>query len=129
MRLTVAHLRVAGTIAGTGLFAFAAILMANYLIGHASPFMPGVISAIVMAAGIFLLRRYGTRGPVDPHRRKGWLFSGLAAAGALAAVAFAAALWVARIHPGPSAACAAPEAIVEVASAGEAKRPARNCGE
>jgi hypothetical protein len=107
MRLTVAHLRIAAIIGGVGLMAFAA-MQGMYLIGYDSPFMPGVVSLLFTAAWIFLLRRYGPRPqqPIDPRRQRVWFLSSLAAAGALAVIGMAAALWMgahaARAVPCPA---------------------------
>jgi drug/metabolite transporter (DMT)-like permease len=104
MRPTVAHLREAAIVGGLGLTAFA-VMHATYLIGYDSPFMPGAISLIFVALWIFLLRRYGPQGPVDPHRQHIWFLSGLAACGALAVLGLVAALWIGATHAGPSAPC------------------------
>jgi hypothetical protein len=114
-------------ICGVGLVAFTAMWVADWTIGHTSPFMPGLVSAVVMTVWILLLQRYGPRGPVDPRRQRAWLFSGLAAAGALMALGFGAAEWMARTHARPNVACAAAASIEPVAVAGEAGRRVGRC--
>lgn len=84
MRLTMAHLREAAIVTSAGLVALAAMRVTIELIGYDSPFLPGAISAIFIALWIFLIRRYGPRGPVDPRRQRMWFLSGIAAAGGLA---------------------------------------------
>ena len=109
MRLTATHMRWTAIITGWGLLAFAAMRAADGLIGHSSPFTPGVVSAIFCAVGILLLRRYGPRptAPVDPRRQRILLMSGVGAAGALAVVGLIAAAWMAEIHSLPTVACPA----------------------
>jgi hypothetical protein len=95
MRLTVRHLLWAAALAGLGLSAFAAMRVADHLIGHASSSTPGIVSAIFMAVWIFLVRQYGPRGPVDPRRQRIWLLSSLAAAaGAMPVFWLIAAGWI-----------------------------------
>jgi hypothetical protein len=105
MRLTVAHLRDAALIGGVGLIAFAAMRAADHLIGP-SPFMPGMIAAIVMAAWIFLLRRYGHRWyrPMDRRRKQIWFLSSLAAAIGMGLLAI---VWMQGIIPKQLPSCAA----------------------
>lgn len=97
MRLTMAHVRWAAIIAGSALLTFVAMRAADGLVGHRSPFTPGVVSVIFCAVGILLLRRYGPSGPVDPHHRRTWLLPSVAASGALAALALIAAMWL-NVH-------------------------------
>jgi hypothetical protein len=120
-------MRAAAMICGVGLVAFAAMWVADRTIGHTTPFMPGLVSAVVMAVWILLVRRYGPRGPVDPRRQRKWLVSGLAAAGALAALGFGAVFWMGQIRAVPSVACAAAASIEPVAVAGEAGRRVGRC--
>ena len=109
MRLTATHMRWTAIIAGWGLLVFAAMRAADGLIGHSSPFTPGVVSAIFCAVGILLLRRYGPRptAPVDPRRQRILLVSGVGAAGALAVVGLIAAAWIAETYSMPPVACPA----------------------
>lgn len=79
-----AHLREAAIVTSAGLVALAAMRVTIELIAYDSPFLPGAISAIFIALWIFLIRRYGPRGPVDPRRQRMWFLSGIAAAGGLA---------------------------------------------
>jgi hypothetical protein len=101
------HVRWAAIIVGWGLLAFAAMRMADQLIGHTSSYTPAIVSAIFSAVWIFLCRRYGPRGPVDPRRQRIWFLSGIAAAGALAVVGLIAAEWIREAYPEPSAPCPA----------------------
>jgi|ERR1700738_479438 hypothetical protein len=117
MRLTMTHVRWAAIIAGWGLLAFAAMRAADQLIGHTSPFTPGIVSAIFSAGWIFLCWRYGPRGPVDPRRQRIWLLSGIAAGAALAVVGLIAASILAT-RPAPSASCPALTCINSEAAPG-----------
>jgi hypothetical protein len=93
-------------LAGFGVTAFATMRMADDLIGYASPFTPGIISATFMAAWICLVRRYGPRGPVDLRRQRIWFMASLAAAvGIIPAVGLIAG-WMLSTYPKPE--CSAP---------------------
>jgi hypothetical protein len=107
MRLTIRRLLWAAALAGFGVTAFAAMRLADHLIGRPNLFTPGAVSAIFMTVWIFLVRRYGPRGPVDPRRQRIWFLSGIAAAGALAVVGLIAAEWIREAYPEPSAPCPA----------------------
>ena len=94
MRLTLTHLREAALIAAVSLFAFAAIVVADHQVGRDSPFTPGIVSLILVGLWIFLLRRYGPRGPVDPLLQRRWVLSSMAASGVLAVFGLIAAVWM-----------------------------------
>jgi drug/metabolite transporter (DMT)-like permease len=99
MRPTMAQLRAAAAIAAIGLTAFIAMRLADHLIGHDRPFTPGIVSAVFIGLVIFLLRRYGPRGPVDPRRQRIWFLSALAASGVVTACGLIASVWIAGMHP------------------------------
>jgi hypothetical protein len=107
MRPTLAHAREAAIVAGASLMAIAAARAAIDLLGHASPFVPGTVSGIVMALLIFLLRRYGPRGAVEPRRRRTWLVVGICGGMAVAACGLIACLWIERTYAVPNGDCPA----------------------
>jgi hypothetical protein len=107
MRVTAAHVRQTALTVGLGLLAFAAMRAADQVIGHASPFTPGLVSLIVMALWILLLRRYGPHDALDPRRRQKWFFSTIAAGTALALLGVAVTTWIAWTHARPGVSCPA----------------------
>ena len=104
MRPTVAHLGEAALVGSVSLTAVTAMWL-TYQAGLDSPFMPGTVSLIFTALWIFLLRRYGPRGPVDPRRQQILVLSGLAVCGAVAVLGLVAALWIGATHAAPDAPC------------------------
>ena len=95
MRLTSKYLLWTVAAVGWGLLAFAAMFLADRLIGRTTPFTPAAVSAVFMSVWILLQRRYGPRGqPRDPRQQRVWLLVGLAASGSLAVAGLLAAEWM-----------------------------------
>lgn len=94
MPLNAAHLRETGVLAGAIVVTLAAMFTVMHALGPDSPFVPGTMAAVFIALSIFLLRRYGPRGPIDPRRQRVWFLSAFAASGTLAIFGLVAAFWM-----------------------------------
>ncbi len=107
MRLTSRHFFEAAIVCGVALSALAAFFVIDSLVGYDSFARPAVVSALVIAVWIFLLRRYGPRRAIDPRRLRIQFLSSAAAAAAVAASGVIAVAWIEPAHPIATAHCPA----------------------